>query len=145
MSNDNYDAISGALIEQCPDAIVYADVAGVIRVWNRAAVRIFGFSQEQAIGKSLDIIIPESFREAHWRGFDRAISDRETKYVGRSLPTKALRADGTTIYVELGFSIVLGSDGEVLGALSSARDITVRHEKEREDRKRLRELEAAAK
>jgi PAS domain S-box-containing protein len=141
MSEDNMIEMNHAIIEQCPDAMIFADLPGEIRLWNAAAERIFGFSKEEALGASLDIIIPEGFREAHWRGFERAIADRVTKYIGQSLPTKSLRADGSTIYVELSFSIVLSSVGYVLGSLSSARDITVRFEKEREYRNRLKDFE----
>ena len=139
MSSENW--LSDVLVEQSPDAIVFADLQGNIAVWSVAAERIFGFTKEEALGASLDIIIPDSFREAHWRGFKRAISDRETKYVGQSLPTKSLRSDGSTIYVELSFSIVLDSAGNALGALSSARDITERFEEEKANRRKLQKLE----
>jgi PAS domain S-box-containing protein len=56
------------LVSSMPDAIVYADAEGVIRLWNRGAVRIFGFAEEEAVGCSLDIIIPERLRERHWHG-----------------------------------------------------------------------------
>ena len=141
---DNLPEMNEAIIEQCPDAVIFADLKGIIGVWNTAAERIFGFSKEDALGASLDIIIPEPFRQAHWQGFDRAIADRLTKYVGQSLPTKAVRADGSTIYVELSFSILLDAADDVLGALSMARDITERFEQDRKNRKRLAELEKDA-
>lgn len=119
------------LIEQSPDAVIFADSAGIIRVWNAAAERIFGFTKSAALGANLNIIIPERFREAHWRGFKRALAERTTKYAGQSLPTKAVRSDGTQIYVELTFAIVIDAKGDVLGALAHARDITKRFEKER--------------
>jgi PAS domain S-box-containing protein len=133
--------LSKLLVEQSPDGVVFADKTGIIRVWNRAAERIFGFVTGNAIGANLNIIIPEQFRDAHWRGFERAINERATKYVGKSMPTRAVRLDGTQIYVELSFAIVLDSKGDVLGALAHARDITERFEKERADRKHLQELE----
>ena len=95
------------------------------------------------IGQNLDIIIPESLREAHWTGYRRALAAGDTKYRGQSLPTKALKADGATIYVELGFSIVHAADGTVVGAMAQARDITERFERDRTTRRRMRELEAA--
>ncbi|MEZ4553957.1 MAG: PAS domain S-box protein [Dehalococcoidia bacterium] len=130
------------LIEQSPDAMIFADREGIIRAWNQAAERIFGHSATTANGQTLDLIVPERFREQHWTGYDRALAARVTKYVGQSLPTRALRADGTQITVELSFAIVLGADGEAVGALATARDITERFEQERELRRRLRELEA---
>jgi PAS domain S-box-containing protein len=133
--------LSELLVEQSPDGVVFADKEGIIRVWNTAAERIFGYKACDAIGANLNIIIPEQFRDAHWRGFERAINERATKYAGKSMPTKAIRSDGTQIYVELSFAIILDANGDVLGALANARDITERFEKERVDRKHLKELE----
>lgn len=132
-----------ALVRQSPDAVIFADIEGAIRVWNDAAVRIFGYTAEQAIGEMLDIVIPERFREAHWKGFERAVNDRATKYAGQSLATRSVRSDGAQIYVEMSFAVVLDSDDEVLGVVSLARDITERFEKDRADRKRMQELEEA--
>jgi PAS domain S-box-containing protein len=132
------------LIEQAPDAVIFADREGIIRVWNPAAERIFGYAAAAAIGQDLNIIVPQSFRDAHWKGYDRALADGDTKYRGRSLPTRAKKADGTEIYVELSFAIIHGVGG-VLGALAQARDITERFEQERASRRRLRELEAGLK
>lgn len=134
----------GVLVDQAPDGLIFAGRDGVIEMWNPAAERIFGFPAGSAIGQNLDIIIPESLREAHWTGYDRALAAGDTKYRGQSLPTKALRADGSTIYVELSFSIVHGSDGGVLGAMAQARDITARFERDRTLRRRMRELEATS-
>lgn len=130
-----------SLIEQNPDAIIFADTEGTICVWNMAAERIFGFSKEEAVGSNLDLIVPENLREAHWRGYKQAIRMGKTKYAGKFLPTKSLHANGTVIYVDLGFSIVLDSAKNVIGALSSARDITTRYKEDRTIRKRLSELE----
>jgi PAS domain S-box-containing protein len=136
-----FSNLAELLVEQSPDGIVFADKAGIIRVWNTAAERIFGFAAGDALGANLNIIIPERLRDAHWRGFERALAERTTKYAGQALPTRAIRSDGTQIYVELSFAIVLDAEGAVLGALAHARDITERFEKERVDRKRLQELE----
>jgi PAS domain S-box-containing protein len=130
-----------ALVEQSPDAMIFADRSGVIRAWNAASERIFGHSSSQAIGQRLDLIVPERFLDAHWEGYERAIGDGETKYAGQSLPTRALRGDGDQFYVELSFAIVRGDDGEVAGALATARDITERFEQDRANRRRLAELE----
>jgi PAS domain S-box-containing protein len=134
---------AAVLVHQAPDAMIYADLDGLIRVWNPAAERIFGHSATAAIGQNLDIIIPEPLRAAHWKGYDRALAAGDTKYRGQSLPTKALKADGSQFYVELSFSIIHGGDGEVIGALAHARDITERFERDRARRRRLRELEGA--
>jgi PAS domain S-box-containing protein len=132
------------LLQQLPDAVVFADSEGVIRLWNAAATRLFGFEAAEALGQRLDIIIPEQFREAHWRAFERALAETRTKYEGQSLPTRAMRSDGSVFYVELTFAIVTGAGGTALGALACARDISERWERDREMRRRLRELEANA-
>ena len=137
--------LARTLLDQNPDAVIYAGTDGMIAYWNAAAQRVFGHSAEAAIGQSLDLIIPEQFRDAHWTGYDRALGEKATKYAGQALATRATRADGETIYVELGFSIVLDSAGEAIGALATARDITERFNRDRETRRRLRELEAAEK
>lgn len=130
-----------ALFEQAPDGVIFANRDGIIVSWNAAAERIFGFSTDAAVGSNLDIIVPEQFREAHWTGFERALAAGHTKYVGQALPTKALHAEGHEFYVELSFSIVHDEDRAVLGALAHARDITERFTRDRESRRRLRELE----
>lgn len=103
------------LIEQSPDAIIFADSTGIIRIWNSAGERIFGFTKSEALGANINIIIPERLRDAHWRGFARALAERTTKYAGQALPTKAIRSDGTQIYVEFSFAIVIDAKGDVLG------------------------------
>jgi PAS domain S-box-containing protein len=134
--------LTDLLHEQAPDAVIFADTGGKIQAWNPAAERVFGFAAGEAVGQSLDLIIPEQFREAHWRGFERALAAGETKYSGQALPTRSQRKDGTTIYVELTFAIIHDAAGEVIGALAHARDITERWERDREQRRRLRELES---
>jgi PAS domain S-box-containing protein len=130
------------LLDQSPDAVIFADTNGLIVEWNAAAETLFGHSAADAIGQSLNLIVPEQFREAHWAGYKRALEAGETKYRGQALPTRSVRKDGTGIYVELTFAIVRSADGNVIGALAHARDISERWAKEREQRQRLRELEA---
>ena len=132
------------LLDQAPDAVIFAGTDGVISFWNEAATRIFGHEKSAAVGQNLDIIIPEQYRDAHWKGFDKALGDGDTKYRGQSLPTKSVKADGTGIYVELSFAIVKDTAGVVIGAMATARDITERFERDREMRRKLRDLENAA-
>ena len=136
------ETLATLLHEQAPDAVIFAGTDGTIREWNASAEAIFGFSAAEAVGQSLDLIIPEEFRTAHWSAYEGALADRETKYKGRALPTRATRKDGETIYVELSFSIILDAGGDAIGALAHARDITERWANDREQRRRLRELEA---
>ncbi|GMV84627.1 MAG: transcriptional regulator [Dehalococcoidia bacterium] len=135
------EALAALLVHQAPDAVIFAGTDGVIQLWNTAATEMFGFSEPEAIGKDLNIIIPEQFRDAHWKGYDRALEAGQTKYRGQSLPTRAVNARGEAFYVELSFAIVHGPDGEVIGALAHARNIHERFETDRANRRRMRELE----
>lgn len=129
------------LEEQAPDAIIFAGLDGTIELWNPAAAEMFGHSAAAAMGKSLDMIIPEQFREAHWKGYERALAAGETKYRGQSLPTRAVRADGESFYIELSFAIIHAADGAVIGALAHARNIHERFETDRANRRKMREME----
>jgi PAS domain S-box-containing protein len=137
--------IETTLIRQSPDAVIFADPQGLIVQWNPAAERIFGHTSNEAVGQSLDLIVPERFREAHWTGYKRALAAGETKYSGQALPTRSVHKDRTTIYVELSFAIIHDPQGNVIGALAHARDITDRWAREREQRQRLQELERCLK
>jgi PAS domain S-box-containing protein len=120
-------ALSEAIVEQAPDALIFADREGAIRVWNRAAEALFGYSAAEALGQSLDIIIPERLRAAHWTAFDKSLATGETKYAGRVLTTRSAHKDGRRLYVELSFSLLMDSTGNVTGAIALARDGTERY------------------
>lgn len=135
------DSVYRALIEQSPDAVILADRAGLITHWNMAAEVLFGFTPEEALGESLDIIVPINLREAHWKGFKRSIKTEETRLGGRSLPTKAMRKDGVAVYVDMSFALIHSEDGELIGAAAYCRDIDARFKQEKERRRRLKELE----
>ena len=145
MTAPTEQALEAALLEQSPHAVIFAGKDGVIQVWNAAAERVFGHKAADAVGQSLDIIIPEQFRNAHWTGYDRALEAGETKYRGQALTTRSIRADGETFYVDLGFEIVKDAAGTVIGAMATARDVTERFNRDRETRRELRELREAAK
>ncbi|HWJ46717.1 MAG TPA: PAS domain S-box protein [Candidatus Udaeobacter sp.] len=116
-----------AIVEQAPDAIIFADRDGSIRVWNRGAESIFGYAAAEVLGKSLDVIIPERLRHAHWEGFHRAISTGETKYGRRVLTTRSVHKNGSKLYVDLSFGLVRDGAGAVTGALAVGRDCTARY------------------
>ena len=128
------EGLSELLIEQAPDAVIFAGKDGTIQEWNAAAAAVFGHSRDEAIGQSLDLIIPERFREAHWAGFDAALESGITKNKGQAMPTRSMRKDGETIYIEVSFAVVKDNTGQVVGALAHARDITEKFLKEREKR-----------
>lgn len=141
MSTDVTD-INRLLVEQTADAVIFADREGRIRIWNAAAEALFGFSHMEAIGQSLDLIIPERLRAAHWEGFLRAVASGRTRLGGRAVITRSTTAAGATIYVEMSFALVSDVRGDVLGSVAVARDATQRREDERQLQQRIRALEA---
>ena len=109
------------MVEQAPDAVIFADREGVIRIWNARAEALFGHAAAEATGSSLDLIIPEHLRPAHWRGYHQAIAAGRTRLGDRPMLTRATHKDGSKLYVELAFGIVNDPVRGVLGALATAR------------------------
>ncbi|GAB3541477.1 PAS domain S-box protein [Noviherbaspirillum agri] len=135
MNVSNQVAPSADLIlAQLAEAVIYADRDGIIQRWNRAAESMFGFAASEAIGSSLDLIIPEHLRAAHWRGFDAAIKRGFTRLEGRPTVTRGLHKSGDKLYVEMSFALVADESG-VHGSVAVARDVTERINREREARK----------
>jgi PAS domain S-box-containing protein len=131
MENEQQPGIAALVLAQTVDAVIYADADGVIRLWNPAAEKIFGFTSAEAIGSSLDLIIPERLRAAHWRGFRAAMATGTTRLAGRATLTKGLHKSGTSVYVEMSFSVVKDAAHRVLGSVGIARDVTERHRNSR--------------
>jgi PAS domain S-box-containing protein len=133
------------LITGMSDAIVYADADGVIRRWNRGAARIFGFTEAEAIGLSLDLIIPENLRSRHWEGYRATMRTGQSRYGdGQVLSVPAVRKDGARISVE--FTIVPFTDdgGRMIGIAAIMRDTTARFEELRTLRRELAARPAGA-
>ena len=131
------------VVANMSDAVVYADAEGTIRVWNSGAVRIFGFTEAEALGQSLDIFIPPNLRERHWHGFRETMRTGQSRYAGgQLLSVPAIRKDGVRISVE--FIIVPFSDevGRMLGITAIMRDATARFEELRALRRELATLSA---
>lgn len=121
-----------SVTEQIADAIIESDAKGNICGWNAAAEALFGYSKNEAIGQSLDLIIPERLRAAHWAGFNRAMVNGKTRHGGRATLTRALTRSGETLYVEMSFAVILGTDGKALGSVAMARDATKHYLAERQ-------------
>ncbi len=138
--NDLHKIISAA-----SDAIVVCDIAGLITLWNPAAERMFGHSKEQALGQSLNIIIPERQRARHWEGYHKTAASGITKYGDALLKVPALHREGHTLSIAFSIALLKGEaqDSEkVVGMLSIIRDETARFAEERGLKKRLAELES---
>ncbi|MBW6504265.1 PAS domain S-box protein [bacterium] len=127
MNESDRDTLYRRIVETMGDAVIFADRDGIIRLWNRAAEGMFGYSEQEAIGQSLDLIIPERQREAHWKGYGKVMSNGATKYGSEPLAVPAVKKDG---------------DGKVLGPVAVVRDVTARWVREKELRRRLAFLEA---
>jgi PAS domain S-box-containing protein len=133
------------LVAGMSDAIVQADAEGVIRFWNHGATRIFGFAASEALGRSLDIIIPEGLRARHWQGYRATMHSGLSRYGdSQVLSVPAVRKDGARVSVE--FTIVPFTDdaGRMTGIAAIMRDITARFDELRALRKELAERSAGA-
>ncbi len=111
-----------AMLEQLPDAVVASDREGIIRVWNAAAAKLFGYAADEAIGQSLDLIIPERLREAHWKGYHGALAAGATKHSGKPLTTRAVPKSGERLYVAMQFGVLHDAEGRPWGAVAVARE-----------------------
>jgi len=129
------------IVRESPDAIMFADREGVIRTWNAGAELMFGFSAGEAIGRSLDLIIPENLRGRHWEGYYRVMETGETKYTAGLLSSPGQHKDGSRISLEFSMAIVRGEQGEIIGCSAILRDVTARWQKEKELRERLKRIE----
>ena len=113
-----------SLVDGLPEALVVADPQGVIRYWNGAAERLFGHGQEEALGASLDLLVPERFKGAHDAGFARAAASGQLRVGGRVMRTRANHKDGRKLYVDFSFALLKDAGGQVVGVYATARDAT---------------------
>ena len=121
------DRFYRTLARDASDAIIYADAEGLIRFWNKAAERLFGFSEAEALGKTLDIIIPENLRQRHWSGYRETVRSGKSRYsAGDVLAVPALRKDGTRLSVEFTILPFRDREGRTLGMAATLRDVTRR-------------------
>jgi PAS domain S-box-containing protein len=121
-----------SILEQIADAVIYADRSGTIRQWNIAAAKLFGYDATEALGKNLDLIIPEHLRARHWQGFGAAMAKGVVNLGGRPSLTRATHKSGSKLYVEMTFALVKDDvAGPVIGAVAVARDVTKRADRPR--------------
>ena len=132
----------GQLVRAMGDAVVVSDARGDIVLWNAAATRIFGFSEEEALGRPLDLIIPDRLRGRHNEGYAKTVSSGTTRYGSSLLRVPALHKDGHTISIAFTVALLHGADGKLEAIASVIRDETSRFNDERALRKRITELEA---
>jgi len=130
------------IVEGSPDAVILGDVDGNIRLWNAGAQAMFGFTAEEAIGRSMDIIIPERLRGRHWDGYRTVMATGQSRYGrGELLAVPAVTKDGRTISIEFTIQLLRDERGAIIGPVATIRDVTKRFQREREMARRIKELE----
>ena len=125
------------LVNEAPDAILVSDREGAIRFWNRGAELIFGHTAAEAVGQSLNLIIPENLQARHWEGYWRVMKSGETKYKTGLLSSPGLRKDGSRVSLEFSMILLYDESGALWGCGTIMRDVSERWQREKELKERL--------
>ncbi|HBO69348.1 MAG TPA: histidine kinase [Deltaproteobacteria bacterium] len=141
MSTEENAALYRRIVEGIPDAVVFADREGIIRLWNGGAEAMFGFRADEALGRSLDLIIPEKMRKRHWEGYYKVMETGVTRYGKELLSVPGIRKDGSRVSLEFSVALIPGDDGSMQGIVAVLRDVTERWMKEKDLKERLTLLE----
>lgn len=140
MDESLHPGLAASVLATASDAIVASDRNGVISFWNPGAVRMFGYTEEEAVGQSLDLIIPENLRARHWEGYDQVLASGESRYgEGDVLAVPALVKGGGRISVEFTIVMLTDAGGRAVGMAAIMRDVTKRFDEMRALRKKLAE------
>lgn len=140
MSTDNIDM--AAMVSAMGDAVVVCDTQGRVAVWNAAAERIFGFTQAEALGQRMDMIVPERLRKRHWDGYDQSMQTGKTRYAHDVLRVPAVDKAGNNLSIAFTVFMLYDAQGQVTACGSVIRDETDRFAQDRALRKRITDLEA---
>ena len=135
------DWVYRQIVDFSQDGMLFADREGIIRLWNKGAESIFGYSAREALGQSLDLIIPEKLRERHWEGYYRVMDTGETRYGNELLKVPALRKNGKRLSIEFSILLVRDPQNEIIGSAAVMRDVTERWKKEKALNEKLKSLE----
>ena len=142
MSTDSHAWLCQQIVDHAQDAMIFADRDGVIRLWNAGAEAIFGYRAEEAVGRTLDLIIPAPLRARHWAGYRQVMATGVTRYGREVLAVPALRKDGTRLSVEFTIILLRDAAGDLLGPAAILRDVTARWHRDKALKERLAALEA---
>jgi PAS domain S-box-containing protein len=134
--------LAAAVVKESPEAIVVTDPAGLIRLWNDGAARMFGYSADEAMGQNLDLIIPERLRERHWKGYFQTMATGYTRYGDKLLSVPATHRDGQRLSIEFSVALLRDDADQIVGISAVMREITERRNAERELRAKISELES---
>jgi PAS domain S-box-containing protein len=125
LTEDEVARLGRTLVYDIPDAVVYTDDLGIIRYWNKGAARIFGYSETEALGHSLDIIIPETLRQRHWDGYRRMMATGESRHSATELlSVPAQTKSGATVSIQFTVAPVRDESRKLCGIVALLRDIT---------------------
>jgi PAS domain S-box-containing protein len=133
-----------ALVAAMGDAVVVCDRDGLITLWNPGATRMFGYSEDEALGQTLNLITPERLRARHHDGYAHSMETGTTRYGNDVLRVPAINKAGQNMSIAFTVAMLKDEAGEVTGVAAVIRDETARFEQDRALKKRLMELEAAA-
>ncbi len=133
------------LIHAMGDAVVVSNVDGKIILWNPAAEQMFGYTEAEALGKNLDIITPDRFRQRHWDGYHKSMETGTTKYGKQTLRVPAVHKDGHTLSIAFTVAMLYDEHQKVTGVAAIIRDETLRFQEEKELKKQLLDLQAKQK
>ena len=129
------------IVDFAQDAILFADRDGNIQLWNSGAETIFGYKSEDAIGSSLDLIIPDKLRARHWEGYHRVMDTGETRYGNELLKVPAIRKDGERLSVEFTIILVRDDQNNIMGSAAIMRDVTENWLHEKKLKEQIKVLE----
>ena len=130
------------IVEDSQVAVIYGDAAGIMRLWNKGAEEIFGWTAQEALGRSMDLVIPEKHRASHWEGYRRVMESGVSKYGSSVLAVPALTKDGRRVSIEFNVVLLKTPDGGVVGIAAILQDVTQRWERDKALRQRLAAAEA---
>jgi PAS domain S-box-containing protein len=135
--------LARAVVNEAAEAIVVTDPDGIIRLWNNGAARVFGHSATEAVGQSLDLIIPAKLRERHWKGYRQTMATGLTRYGDKMLSVPATHRDGRRLSIEFSVALLRDEAGRIVGISAIMREVTDRRNAEKALRARLAEFELA--
>lgn len=134
--------LAHAAVTESAEAIVVSDPDGIIRLWNAGATRMFGFTADEALGRDLDLIIPEKLRDRHNKGYQQTMATGYTRYGESLLAVPALHRDGHRLSIEFSVALLRNDAGQIVGISAIMREVTERRNAERALRTKIAELEA---
>jgi PAS domain S-box-containing protein len=139
------DDLPVRILDGSPDAILICDHSGTVRYWNASAERVFGFRVTEALGVSMNLIIPERLRARHWAGWEATMRTGVTRYgEGQLLAVPALHKDGRQVSIEFSIQLIKDADGQIEWVVAIMRDVTERFIREKDLRAQLKSARSAA-